>query len=506
MCCNDKNLMEAMKEFKENIRKIVHLVNIRFLISWDMNTGIPEKAISSRIEDMGYIYSLIIDMILDPKTSDLIKYLDENKENLDFIDKRMVDEFKREYDSMVKIPPERLKEYQKLCAEAGVVWKSSKLKDDYNSFKPYLEKIFDFKKEFAEYTGYEGDIYNNLLDDYERGLTVEKLDEVFSVLRDGIVEILRKIRNSKVEVNDKFFKGYFSIKDQEEFGKFVLEKLGYDFRAGRLDTTEHPFTTNFGNKDVRITTHYYEDDFRSAFFSNIHEGGHGIYEQNSDDELEGTNLSGGASMGFHESQSRYYENILGRSKSFWTYFYKELQKRFPQFNQVTLDEFYKGINKVEPSFIRIDADELTYSLHVIIRYELEKEIINGRLSVDDLPKAWNTKYRDYLGVEPKSYREGVLQDSHWGSGLFGYFPSYALGNLYGAQILNKIKQDIPTYDDEVKKGNFKVITKWLNEHIHRYGKLYTPSELIVKVTGEELNPKYFLDYLNEKYSDIYELN
>ena len=211
-------------------------------------------------------------------------------------------------------------------------------------------------------------------------------------------------------------------------------------------------------------------------------------------------------MGIHESQSRYYENILGRSKNFWTYFYPEFQKTFPEFKDVTLEKFYKGINKVQPSLIRIEADELTYSLHIIIRYELERAILNGELSIDELPKAWNKKYKEYLGVEPKNDSEGVLQDTHWGGGLIGYFPSYALGNVYGAQFLNKMKKDIKNYEEEVKNGNFMVITKWLNENIHKYGKLYTPSELIVKVTGEALNPKYFLEYLNEKYSEIYELD
>ncbi len=499
-------LMEKLQQLKEIGKNLTHLIHVQGLINWDMNTGIPEKAIPGRIEDMGYIYSLVINMILSPSNGELLEYLMANRGELTFIDRRMVEEFKRDYDDFVKIPPERSMEYQKLCAESDAFWKTAKANNDFAGFKPYLEKIYGFTKEFAEYLGYEGNIYNKVLDDYERGLTVERTDKVFSALRDGIVELLEKIKASDVEINDSFFNRYFAEKDQEEFGKFVLEKLGYDFKAGRLDTTEHPFTTNFGNKDVRITTHYYENEFRSAFFSNVHEGGHGIYEQNSADELEYTELSGGASMGIHESQSRYYENILGRSRNFWTYLYPELQKRFPQFEDVTLEDFYKGINKVQPSLIRIDADELTYSLHIIIRYELERAILNNELTIDELPDAWNNKYKEYLGIEPKNDAEGVLQDTHWGSGLIGYFPSYALGNVYGAQFLNKMKKDIPTYEEEVKNGNFMIITHWLNENIHKFGRLYTPSELILKVTGEELNPKYFLDYLNEKYSEIYGLD
>lgn len=502
----NNKLVDKLNELKLIAKNLTHLIHVQGLINWDMNTGIPEKAIPGRIQDMGYVYSLLINMILAPSNGELLDYLLKHKEELSDIDRKMVEEFKKDYDDMVKIPPERNMEYQKLCAESEAFWKTAKANNDFEGFKPYLEKIYAFTKEFAEYIGYEGNVYNKVLNDYEKGLTVERTDEVFGQLRDGIVELLEKIKASKAEVTDDFFNGHFPVKDQESFGKYVLEKLGYDFKAGRLDTTEHPFTTNFGNKDVRITTHYYENDFRSAFFSNIHEGGHGIYEQNSSDELEGTGLSGGTSMGIHESQSRYYENILGRSKNFWTYFYPEFQKYFPEFKDITLEKFYKGINKVQPSLIRIEADELTYSLHIIIRYELERAILNGELSIDELPKAWNKKYKEYLGVEPKNDSEGVLQDTHWGGGLIGYFPSYALGNVYGAQFLNKMKKDIKNYEEEVKNGNFMVITKWLNENIHKYGKIYTPSELIVKVTGEALNPKYFLEYLNEKYSEIYELD
>ena len=272
-----------------------------------------------------------------------------------------------------------------------------------------------------------------------------------------------------------------------------------------MDVSTHPFTINFGNKDVRITTHYLENEFRSALFSCIHEGGHAIYEQNIADDLEGTMLGTGTSMGVHESQSRYYENILGRSREFWTYFYPEAIKRFPQFEGVSFEEFYKAINIVEPSLIRTESDELTYSLHVIIRYEIEKELINGNIKVEDLPQIWNAKYKEYLGVEPKNDAEGVLQDMHWSGGSFGYFPSYALGNLYGAQFLGKMLKEMPDYNKNISEGNLDEIRLWLKENIHKYGSVYKPAELIKKVTGEELTAKYFIEYLNNKYNKVYEL-
>jgi carboxypeptidase Taq len=265
----------------------------------------------------------------------------------------------------------------------------------------------------------------------------------------------------------------------------------------------HPFTTAFENKDVRITTNYNENEFRTALYACIHEGGHAIYEQDIPDELKGTMLAAGVSMGVHESQSRFYENIIGRSRPFWKYFFPEAQKRFPQFRNVTAEDLYRGVNDVQPSLIRIEADELTYSLHIIIRYEIEKAIFDGDVDIEDLRDIWNQKYREYLGVEPQNDGEGILQDMHWSSGNFGYFPSYALGNLYGAQFLKVIRQDIPDLDNRIKGGDFEALHLWLKENIHKYGSVYKPEELIKKVTGEELKAKYYVDYLNKKYGELY---
>lgn len=500
-----EEIKEKLGEVKSHLRNLSYLTQAEGLISWDMQTYIPEKAIESRIEVLGYLFSQILDMVTSPKIGQWLEYFSDKIEELSFQDRKMIENLKEEYDEFIKIPQEKNKEFEMLCSTSEAFWKKAKENNDYEGFKKYLSRIVEFTREFAGYVGYEGNIYNYALNRFEKGLTVEALDKIFTELRDGIVELLGKIKKSQVSIDDNCFKVFFSKQEQDDFGKFVLNKIGYDFKAGRLDTTVHPFTTEFGNKDVRITTNYDEYDFRSAFFSNIHEGGHGIYGQNIGDELQYTGLADGSSMGIHESQSRYYENILGRSRSFWIYFYPELQKRFPQFKDITLENFYKGINKVEPSLIRTEADELTYSLHIIIRYELERALLNGEINVDELPLKWKEKYREYLGIEPENPSEGVLQDTHWSSGMIGYFPSYALGNLYGAQFLNKMKMDIPNYEEEVEKGNFHIIKEWLRVNIHQYGKLYSPEELIKRVTGEELNPKYFLEYLNVKYSEIYEL-
>lgn len=498
-----EGLKEKLSELQVYIKNIDHLEQATALIYWDMRVGIPKKALEQRSELVAHLSSEVYNLKTSDNAKVFIDYFEPVMNELTVVEKAMVEKFKKDYEDVKKIPADRFKEFVMVAAKSEAAWEEAKDKNDFEIFKPHLQKVVDFKKEFIGYKGFKGDKYNTLLDDYEAGITTEKLDEVFSELRDAIVDLLNKIKDSKENINTKCFSESFSKESQDEFGRFILNIMGYDFEAGRLDESVHPFTINFGNKDVRITTHYYENDFKSALFSSIHEGGHGIYEQNIPDELLGTGLATGASMGIHESQSRFYENILGRSKEFWTYLYPEAKKRFSQFENVSFDEFYKGINFVEPSLIRTEADELTYSLHVIIRYEIEKALINDKISVEDLPKVWSEKYKEYLGVEPQTDSEGVLQDMHWSDGSFGYFPSYALGNLYGAQMLNKLKKDKPKVFEEIEKGNMKPVYEWLKENVHKHGAIYKPAELIKIVTGEELTAKYFIEYLNEKYSKIY---
>lgn len=497
-----ENFHTKLEEFKEYLTKIEYLNSATSVLSWDMMVNIPKKGKPYRSEVLGYLSSESYKLQTSDEMKAFIDYF-ISRENLDDITKGMIDNAKKNFDQTKKIPEDRYREYVILASNSFAYWEEAREKSDFSIFKPYLEKIIKFNEEFLEYWGYEGNKYNTLLDHYEPGITVEKLDKVFEELKSAIVCLLNKVKSSKLNVNTNFFYKHFTKEEQEAFGLYIAEKLGYDLQAGRLDVSAHPFTTTFDNKDVRITTRYDENEFRGALFSTIHESGHAIYEQNIPDELKGTGLATGVSMGVHESQSRFYENILGRSKEFWKYFYNEAQKRFRQFQDVSLEEFYKAINVIKPSLIRTEADELTYSLHIIIRYEIEKDLINGKITVDELPQIWNDKYKEYLGVEPKNDAEGVLQDMHWSDGSFGYFPSYALGNLYGAQFLSKMLEDIPNYYNLVENGEFNIIRDWLKENIHKYGSIYKPSEIIKKVTGEELSAKYFIDYLNNKFSKIY---
>lgn len=500
----ENKLDKKLLDFKEYMKKIEYLSSALAVLSWDMEVYIPKKGIAYRGDVLGYLSSELYKL----STSDEMKgYIDSftDMQNLDDVTRAMVINAKKEYDETKKIPENRYKEFVVITANAYPAWQEAKSKKDFSIFKPYLQKIVDMEKEFIEYWGYKNNKYDTLLDKYEPGFTVEKLDKIFGTLKGSIITLLTKIENSNIRIDDSFFKNNFNKEEQQRFSVYVLEKMGFDFQRGRLDETEHPFTTEFNNKDVRITTHYYENEWRSALFSSIHEGGHALYEQDIPDSLQGTGLGHGVSMGIHESQSRFYENIIGRSKEFWTFFFKEAKKVFVQFKNVNFEEFYKAINIVQESLIRTEADELTYSLHIIIRYEIEKMLINGEINVDDLPKVWNKKYKEYLHVEPSNDGEGILQDMHWAGGSFGYFPSYALGNLYGAQLLNKMKKDIPFLYEDIEKGNLDRIHSWLKDNVHKYGSIYKPYDLIKLATGEELSAEYFIDYLNNKYKEIYEL-
>lgn len=500
----DKAVVGKLSEIKTYVKDIEYLNNAASLLYWDMRTYIPKKAIPYRGEMLGYLSGEVYKLQTSDTMKEFIEYFDTIYD-LDHVNKAMIKKLKKDYNQIKKIPADKYKQYTVLTANAEAAWEEAHERSDFNIFKPHLDKLIKVKKEFIEYLGYTDSKYDTLLDFYEPGATVEKLDKVFVELRDAILKLLNKIKNSKTKINDNMFKKTFKKEEQEEFSKFILSKMGYDFEAGRLDESTHPFTIDFGKKDVRITTSYNETEFRSALFSCIHEGGHAMYEQDIPEELNGTMLATGASMGVHESQSRFYENLIGRSKEFWTYFYPEVQKRFSQFEGVSLEEFYKAMNIVEPSLIRVDADELTYSLHVIIRYEIEKQIINEDVAIDDLPKLWNQKYKEYLGIEPNNDKEGILQDMHWSGGDFGYFPSYVLGNIYGAQFLNTMKKDIKDLDEQIKYGKLSIIHEWLKENIHKHGAVYEPENLMKMVTGENPSAKYFIDYLNDKYSEIYNL-
>lgn len=497
---------KSMKRFQEIQEEMANLNDALGVLSWDMATMMPEKGVERRSDVMQYLSQIAYNLETSEEYSTLVKELHSNMEDRSDEEKAMIMLAKKSLDFMEKVPEQEYLDYTKLIASGETYWAIARENNDYESFKPILEKIVAFNKKMAAYIGYEGTPYDALLDLFEPGATVEKIDTVFKELRDGIIELLDKIKKSGVTIDADILKGNYEIAPQKDYNMELAKRLGYDFSRGAIAESAHPFSTNFGNNDVRITTAYSKEDPLTAMYSTIHETGHAIYEQNIPDKISKTNIGKGVSMGIHESQSRYYENILARSEEFIGAEYENLVEAFEGLKKYSRDDIFKAINNVTPSLIRIEADELTYSLHIIIRYELEKMMINGEVDFDQLPELWADKYEEYLGVRPETYTEGVLQDVHWSGGMIGYFPSYALGNLYGAQMLYKgMRRDLPNYDDLVKEGKISEITAWLTDHVHKYGATYDPSILIEKITGEPLDAKYFLQYLNEKYSKLYKL-
>ncbi|PLS03559.1 carboxypeptidase M32 [Neobacillus cucumis] len=499
------NTVQLEKEFLDYVKKISAYNEALGLIYWDLRTGAPKKGVEQRSEVIGMLSSEVFKMSTSEEMAAYIANL--SKQSLSEKTSKVLQECKREYERNKRIPEEEYKEYVILQSKAETVWEEAKATSNFALFSPYLEKLVEMTKKFINYWGNHETKYDTLLDMYEPGMTVSILDQVLGELRDKIIPLVKAVSESPFKPKTDFLFEYFPKENQRELSLKILEKIGYNFLAGRLDETVHPFATGLNPGDVRVTTNYNEQDFRTAVFGTIHEGGHAVYEQNISKELIGTPLCTGTSMGIHESQSLFYENILGRSYAFWKNNF-ELLKQYAngQFDEVGLEDFYRAINESKPSFIRIEADELTYPLHVIIRYEIEKGIFNGDLDVKNLPQIWNEKYEEYLGIRPNNDAEGVLQDVHWAGGSFGYFPSYALGYMYAAQFKHKMLEEIPNFDRLVENGELLPIKEWLSEKIHQFGKMKKPLEILQNVTGEGLNPNYLIDYLYEKYKDVYQMS
>lgn len=504
----DPVVQKALKHFKALDEKITHFSSIIGLADWDQKVMAPKKGRNTFAKATGTLRTEIFKLSVSQEMGDLLSELTlpENLDLLDEVTRAKVREYNQYYEKSKSIPADLFQEYSILTAQANDAWEEAREKNDFARFLPYLEKIVDYKRKFADIYGYEDHPYDALLDEFEPGLTVKKLDPLFAKLRDSSVKLLERIQQNGKRTKAELFAQSFTVEKQKEFNRYILPIIGFDLEAGRLDETVHPFAQTVNIGDVRLTTRYLERNVRSALFGTIHEAGHGIYEQHINPQFEESILQSGASFGIHESQSRFLENMVGRSIEFWKYFYPKLQEYFPkQLENTSVEEFYRAVNTVEPSFIRVEADELTYNLHIMLRYEIEKALISGEIEAKDLPVIWKQKMQDYLGVTPSTDTEGVLQDVHWSFGGIGYFPSYSLGNLYAAQILRTIQKDLPDFYNHIENGRFDLIQEWLKENVHQYGKLYTPNELIVKVTGEELNAEYLVEYLEKKYSEVYGL-
>ena len=497
---------EQKKKYFETREKL-HALNHAFVVlGWDSETEAPIASHDKRGDVIGTLSNMYNDLLFDEKYVEAVNYLHENKAQLDPLFRREIEIVKKNLDSTLKLPKELLFENSVVCAKASPAWVEAKTKNDFSIFAPYLEKIVDISRQMMKYL--ETDSlkgYDVLLDQYEEGMTQAKYDEFFALLKEELVPLIRQISEKEYSHNLKFTKLNYSIDKQKKFAKYIAEVMCFDYDRGLDKESEHPFTSGNSRYDVRLTNHYYEDMFTSSIFSMIHELGHATFEQQVSPTLDGTALSGCSAMALHESQSRFYENIVGRSYEFWQTHYSKLQETFKEeLANVSLDDFYHFINKAECSLIRTEADELTYPLHIMIRYDIEQKLLNKEVEVKDLPAVWNKAYKDYLGVDVPSDTLGVLQDVHWSGGSFGYFPTYALGSAYSAQFYNAMKKDFDV-DGAFGEENLGKINKWLEEHVHKFGDSKRPVDILKDATGEEFNPKYYIEYLKEKYTKLYKL-
>lgn len=488
-------------------RQNATLASCMSVLSWDQETYMPEGASGIRGQQLELLATLSHKARTSPEYATALSKLVDLKTHvvkpgLSPREAACVREWGRDYRIANALPSEFVAEFTKLTSTSLEAWKKAKSSKSFAHFSPYLDRIVQMLQKKAQYLGYKDHPYDALIDLYEPGVTAKQIKTVFAELKTAIVALLSKLQKGK-KTDTSLLKGHYAHDTQLKLAKELLTACSYPWGHGRLDESAHPFSTSFGPTDARITTAIHEDNFLSSLTSTLHELGHSFYEMGLPEADFGTPLCEAISLGIHESQSRWWENLIGKSKAFWSFFLPKLKAHFPQLEKLDLDTFYKAINQVQPSYIRVDADELTYSLHVILRFEIEMALIDGSLKVKDLPKAWDAKFKELFGIDVPSIDKGCLQDVHWAHGDMGYFPTYALGNLFGAQFFATFAKEHKDWEAKVAKGETEFIRLWLKDKIHQHGRQFSAQELCEKITGEPLNAKYFVDYLNNKFGPIY---
>ena len=494
---------KAKELFKKNTETMAAYSHAMGVLSYDSETAAPKNSAEGLGRTYGVLSEIIYKLTVNEEQFEVIDTMMSNLDKLDFITRREVEEKARELNQMRKIPMDEYTAFQVLLTEAHNAWVEAKNTDNYSVFEPYLAQIVEYNRKIAAYVSPETDAYDYWLNEFERGASKKMLDVYFEKLRSALVPLIHAICEKGDVINTSFLEKSCPIETQRKLSDYIMDVMKINRDDCSIGETEHPFTTEFNKHDVRITTHYYENMVASSMYSVIHEGGHAIYELNTGDDLIGTTMAGGASMGIHESQSRFYENILGRRPAFWIPIYGKLGGLLPQFKEVPFDTFCRAINDVHPSYIRTEADEVTYCLHIILRYEMEKAIFRDQDPTDQLPALWNDKMEALLGIRPGNDAEGILQDMHWSDGSFGYFPSYLLGSVYDGMFLNQLEKELGNTDTILEEGRILEITAWLEEKIHRYGSMYNSREVIQRVCGCEISARPLLDYFQKKYSRIY---
>lgn len=498
---------EKIAQLKLLLNEISDLGGAQAVLGWDQQTYMPPGGAEARGEQLSTLAKITHDKFVSDEIGSLLQDLVPYANSLDpdSNDARLIHVANREFKKQKNVSSEWVAEFAQVTAIGQEAWVTARSESKFSIFQPHLEKIVQLRRQYADFFKPYDHIYDPLLDDYEPGLKTSEVQEIFSKLRTEQVALIKAI-SEKPQVDDSFLKVTLDEQKQWDFGVEVISRFGYDWKRGRQDKAAHPFTTSFGSDDVRITTRFLPNSGSSALFSTMHECGHALYEQGINPALRRTLLMNGASMALHESQSRMWENLVGRSKEFWTCFYSRFQNLFSDIlGTVSLDDFYRGINKVVPSLIRVESDEATYNLHIMLRMELEIALMEGTLAVKDLPDAWNSKMKEYLGVVPPDDAQGVLQDIHWSGGSMGYFPTYALGNLVSVQLWEKIHEDIPAIGSQIRNGEFSDLLGWLREKVHTHGAKFDPQDMVMRITGSKITPEPYLRYLNQKYSEIYNL-
>lgn len=499
---------EKYQALETHLRKVTAVNMSAAVLGWDQQVNMPEGGVMGRAAQLEALAALSHEMFTDEKTAKLLEAAEAELQGqpYDSDAASVVRVVKQDYADETKLPTEYVAEYARVTTEAHEVWAKARANKDYAAFAPMMERLVDLAHRAAGYLGYSEHPYDALLGRYERGMTASQVKAIFDAHKPQLVELIAAIGKVENRVSDALVKLDYDTDKQREFGLWVTKAIGFDFSRGRQDVSVHPFCTSFAKGDVRITTRFDRNYLNTALFGMMHEAGHGMYEQGVGDALDGTPLGGGTSLAVHESQSRLWENIVGRSKGFWSWALPKLKETFPaQVNGVSVDAFCKAINKVERQFIRVEADEATYNLHIMLRFEIEMGLLDGSIKVSELPQVWNARFEEYLGIIPPDDGVGVLQDVHWSSGLLGYFPTYALGNLLSVQYYNQALKAHPSIPDEIASGKFDTLLKWLNTNIHVHGRKFTTDELTQRITGESINPAPYVAYLQNKYGEVYGL-
>ncbi len=494
-------------QLKSILNEVSDLVGAQAVLGWDQQTYMPSGGAEARGEELSTLARMTHERFTSDEIGSLLQDLLPYSESLhpESDEARLIHVTNREYSKQKNVPSSWVSEFTQVTSIAQEAWVNARTESKFELFRSHLERIVELRRQYADFFKPYAHIYDPLLDDYEPGLKTADVQSIFGRLRTEQVDLIKAIAASK-PVDDSFLKVTLDEQKQWDFGVEVITRFGYDWQRGRQDKAAHPFTTSFGSDDVRITTRFLPNSGSSALFSTMHECGHALYEQGISPRLRRTLLMNGASMALHESQSRLWENLVGRSKEFWGYFYPRFQSLFPEtLGDVSLEKFYKGINKVEPSLVRVESDEATYNLHVMLRMEIEIALMEGSLMVRDLPEVWNSKVKEYLGITPPNDAVGVLQDIHWSGGSIGYFPTYALGNLVSVQLWDKILEELPALYSQIRNGDFSSLLAWLRENLHQYGAKFDPQDMVLKITGSKISPEPYLRYLKEKYSEIYEM-